>query len=62
MVRQLAGDHRGRVRDRRIVRCGWCKGFVVERWEGGQSRYRHEVPPATDHEVLPYVESYQVPA
>ncbi len=39
---------------RRVMACGWCKGFIHEEWRSGMSRYVHDEEPLTDHEVLPY--------
>jgi hypothetical protein len=40
--------------ERRVVACGWCKGFVHAEWRSGMSRYVHDEQPTTEHEVLPY--------
>lgn len=34
--------------------CGWCKGFVHEEKVSKMSRYVHDEPPITNHEVLPF--------
>lgn len=40
--------------ERRVMACGWCKGFVHEEWVSDMQRYVHDEKPTTDHEVLPY--------
>ena len=41
-------------RAQRIMRCGWCKGFIHDEWIGDMLRYVHDERPRTEHEVLPY--------
>lgn len=37
-----------------VLRCGWCKGFIHEERRSDMTRYAHDEPPLTAHEVLPY--------